>query len=363
MKGKLSMLAVMILAGCIMTTSCNETTHVADDSTVTVSGIGDGIDSVVPIDITYNFPQFLNDTDDISLFSNLIFNSFDYDTSNVKVTKQPFENLICVTSFLNGEYYSYRDGLKLGIVDKNGQVMLSAGYSEISMVRNDAFLLSRENSDEHIYAFINEKGKVSLDAWNKANWFTMETPIRISQTAENEDGKQLYFLETQNGKVVYDKYWDSLAVASFESAATEAYSGYIDGSFYFVLFDKYYNFKVYEGSYANVEVMIGGKYGSCYILSKKHYDEINTMFDSFGVKDTPRTVSSEKGSDYVKFTFSTKSSLRSSVTISPDGLCYVEATSPEDKKQYKYFNAVDKECFLSVIEWINKNLSEEYTKH
>lgn len=327
-----------------------------DSSAVTTTAPStDGVPPVVQEQATYSFPQFFVDNkDNISLYSNLVYNSFDSQTANTAVAEQPFASLTCETSFLDGRYYSYITGDKKGIVGADGNIMLSAAYTEISLVRPDTFLLVTDNGSES-FAIIEESGVITPVAEGETIWFETETPVQIKSSEDNDN--TTYYLESARGKTVYNTYWDYLEPISLDIASTAAFSAYDDDGYYYIVFDKYYNYKVYEGSYATVEVFVGGQYGNCFILSSEHLNQISTMIDSFGTVSGSVSSPNDPAADYVKFVFG---NTKSEVTISSSGFCYTEEINPEDGMSHKYFTIVDKLCFADVIDWIDKELSQEY---
>ncbi len=346
-------LTAAILSGCDKNDTSSTTT------TTTTTSV-DGISPVVEQEYEYSFPSFLENKDAISLFSNLTYSSFDARSASSPVTEQPFENAECENSFLNGTYYSYKSDNKRGLLDSEGNVLLSAGYSDIVMIRPDTFLLTNEAGDEK-YAFVGENGIVTTEEDGKNNWFTLAEPLKISQTSDNEASTVSYYLEAANGKVVYDKYWDVLEPVTLDTAGVASYSAYLGDAHYYIVFDKYYNYKIYEGSYALVEVFVDGKFGSCYILSIEDLNEISSMIDSFGNISGTKPSPTSEDIDYVKFTFGNTPGNKSAITISADGFVYIEAIGSEDGIYKKYFSIVDKMCFSDVINWINSELSKEYT--
>lgn len=351
-----AVLCLCVATACL--SGCNDKESSSAQTTTTTSSV-DGIEPVVEQEYEYSFPSFLENKDAISLFSNLIYTSFDARASASAVTEQPFENYECEYSFLDGSYYSYKSDNKRGLLDSEGNVILSAGYSEIVMIRPDAFLLTTEAGEEK-YAFIGENGIVTTEGDGKNNWFTLAEPLKISQTSDNEASTVSYYLEAANGKVVYDKYWDVLEPVSLDTTGVASYSAYLGDSYYYIVFDKYYNYKIYEGSYAVVEVFVDGKYGSCYVLNIDDFHEISSMIDSFGNISGSRPSPTSEDTDYVKFTFGNTASNKSSVTVSADGFVYTESIDSEDGIYKKYFAIVDKMCFSDIVNWINTELSKEY---
>lgn len=344
-----------------MLTACDKKDNTDSGTTTTTTSSVDGIEPVIEPEYEYSFPTFLENKDAISLFSNLIFTSFDSRTASVAVTEQPFENATCEQSFLDNSYYSYVSGNKKGLLDAEGNVVLAANYNEIAMIRPDAFLLTNEQGEEK-FAFINENGILTTEQEGKHSWFLSAEPIRINQATDSETNVVSYYIEAANGKVIYDKYWDYLEPASLDTAASASYSAYIGDAYYFIVFDKYYNYRIYEGSYATVEMYAKGQFGSCFVLSIDDFNEISSMIDSFGIASGAKVSPTNPKTDYVKFTFGNTASNKKMVTISADGYVYTEAIDPEDASPYKYFTLVDKLCFKDIMSWIDSELSKEYVK-
>ncbi len=342
-------------------TACDSKDSSGSSSTTTTTSSVDGIEPVVEPEYDYSFPEFLEDKDSISLFSNLIYTSFDSRTASVAVTEQPFENATCEQAFLENSYYSYVSGNKKGLLDAEGNVVLAANYTEIAIIRPDAFLLTNEQGEEK-YAYISENGILTSEQDGKNGWFTSPEPLKINQATDSETNIVSYYLEAANGKVVYDKYWDYIEPTLLDTAASASFSAYIGDAYYFIIFDKYYNYKIYEGSYATVEVYAKGQYGSCFVLSIDDFNEISSMIDSFGISPDKRVSPTSPQTDYVKFTFGNTASNKKLVTISADGFVYTESMNPEDGTSYKYFSLVDKICFVDIMDWISDELSHEYVR-
>ncbi len=344
-----------------MLSSCDSENQSSIAETSTPDSTVDGIEPVVEQEYEYAFPEFLTNKDAISLFSNLVYSSFDARNVTAAITEQPFENVQCEMSFLDGTYYSYLSDNKRGLLDAEGNIVVVAAYTEIVMIRPDAFMLVNELGEEKL-AFVGENGIINTKENGKNNWFTSAEPLKIVQATNNEDNTVTYFLQAANGKVVYDKYWDYLEPTVLDTPASATYSAYLGDAYYFIVFDKYYNYKIYEGSYATVEVFVDGQYGSCFVLSIGDFNEISSMIDSFGSFSGAKASPQQQNTDYVKFSFANSSSKKKTVTISEDGFVYTEAIDPEDGTSYKYFTLVDKICFTDVIDWINGELSKEYVK-
>ena len=357
-----------LAAVCVMLTAavfCSCSGKSSDDSSF-VTTTAPSTDEVPPVQQEtpkYTFPSFfVDDVDNISLYRNLVANSFDSQKMNAAVTEQPFSSMTCETSFLSGTYYSYVSGDKKGIVSADGNIMLSANYTEIVLVRPDTFLLTTD-SGAQVYAMIEENGVITPVEEGGYVWFESEDPIQIKLTTEDDDagqtGAQQYYLESARGKIVYSTYWDYIETITLDIPSTAAFSAYLGEQYYYIVFDKYYNYKIYEGSYGTVEVSVGGQTGRCFILSSEHLNEISSMLDSFGAVNGSVSVPGSSSSDYVQFVFGNTN--RSEITISSDGFCYIEEIDPEGMS-HKYFTVVDKLCFSDVVNWIDKELSQEYTE-
>lgn len=344
---------------CLSLCACNKSDSSESETVTETTASVDGIEPVTPEKPTYSFPQFLkNNADSISIYSNVVFNSFDSQTMNATVGEQPFKSVKCDMSFASGAYYRYYSEDKKGLVDAEGNVMLNAGYSQIVMIRPDAFLLTAEDGTES-YAFIDENGIITTEGDGKNNWFMSETPLQLLATEATDNQPITYYLEAANGKVVYNKYWDYMESNNLDIPCTASYSAYLGDAYFYIVFDKYYNYKIYEGSYATVEVYAEGSYGSCFILDSDDYAEITSMLDSFGTSSKPKASPTTPNTDYVKFVFG--NAKKSAVTISSDGFCYTEELS-EDGVSYKYFSLLSEQCFADIIKWINTTLSKEYVK-
>lgn len=355
-------LTLALCAACVacsaQLSACSSQDDSDDSINSTVTSSVDGIEPVETERPEYSFPSFLKDNaENISVFSNVVYNSFDPAQMNVSVEQQPIEAADCDLSFLNGAYYSYISGGNKGIMDAEGKILLSANYTQIAMVRPDTFLLTNPLGEES-YAFIDENGMITTDSGSGRNWFELEEPVAIKVSESNESQAGKYYLEAANGRIINNQYWDYVEPTNLSLASAAAYYAVDGDARYYIVFDKYYNYKLYECSYATVEVSISGEYGSCFILDNEDYSEIRSMINSFGVSDKQKSSPTDKACDYVKFNFA---DMRSSYTISSDGFCYTETVSDEGAN-FKYFSIVDPLCFSDIVGWIDSTLSKEYLK-
>lgn len=315
----------------------------------------------------YSFPEFLFDKDKITLLSRKLYTSFDYDSANKEIESMLIEGNYTDFCFSEGKYYRYKHNGLYGVMDASGNVKLEAVYSDIEQLRSDLFIL--QNGNKKTYAFINSAKDFVISKEGEYDWIYKDNQLEIAQTEqeltgpseETVDGTK-YYLETPNGKVVYNKYYDLIVEASFNSFDSQisgkcCYSAYSDESYFILIFDEYYNLTVYEGSYGSVAVNFEDSSGSCYILSRDDYDQIRSLAESFKYTEC-LPVPSAVG-DNIVITFGTDKTTQEVLTMYSDGFCLLESVDENGKKELNYYN-IDTYAFVDTVDWVNTVLSKEY---
>lgn len=315
------------------------------------------------------FPDFLSEKESISKFSRIVYTSFDYDKTNSLLDDAVSVDggYDCDMSFSNGKLLRFKYKENFGIVDSNGNVKLQGVYSSIKQLRPDLFELVYNGNKT--YATIDENYDFVFIEDDSFKWVFEDNKLEIVQatieTAENvadvPEGMK-YNLKTPDGKIVYDKSFDSIAETSKDTLEIECeyfFTAYSGGSCYYIVFDEFYNYKVFEGSYGNVNVEINGDKGECYILSYEHLLQIVNLFSCFDFKQNSAIVPSE---NCISFDFISVKNGQVKYSICDNGYCQITTLSEENNEYVDTVYEVSGECFADVLDWIDKILSTEYVK-
>ena len=326
----------------------------------------------------YEFPEFLGSIKVPDMLSNAVYVSFDAGSYSQPVEEQPFEGYEC-TQLINDTLYVFKQGKFSGLLDMSGKVVLEADtYAEIEPCSQGMLTLSRnkELNSPDDYAYFDESGNIT-PAENYA--YSSEDIVTEVQSVLTEgDGdseavyKDIYDLKLPGGSYVTDGAglggWDSVEEISAESIVTsKVFSGYYravkDSSYYFICIDRFYNYTVYNGAYGFVRLKVGDVYGECYILDSSDYNELDQMIKSFGSSGTAQTPSSDTGLDFIQIETGLSTGEKTVITVSADGYCFTDAVSTSgDQPVNKYFSKLDKESFISLVQWVDQVLSKEYAQ-
>ncbi len=353
-----------VLCGAVLAavlTSCQE------DESRAASSIGDstssGVNSVVPpVEIKdYSFPEFMEKIDTTDVLSNQVYSSFNRDELVREVEEQPFEGYSCIECYLDA-YYVFEDNGFVGIINELGTVVLEADtYVSAELVSNELVRLNYPERSGMAADYLQISG--GYGRLVEYNEFDSEN-ITISTVYDSEAGTELYELRA-NGEVVYDKIWDSIEEISIEDidtnkAATAVYKASSGGQHYFIVFDNYYNFEVYEGVYGLIRLKVGDVYGECYILDADDYSELDQMIDSFGSESYASVPEGDENLDYIQIVFGLSAQDRVQVTISADGYCFTDNLTHNRQPTNKYFSVLSRETFIDLVNWVDSTLSQEY---
>jgi len=314
------------------------------------------------------FPQFLENKDDISLFSRLLYTNFDYDLTNKPLgeTLTVEGGYKCDMKFSNGKFFRFAYNKNYGIVDDKGNVKLQGVYSSIKQLRPDLFELIYNGSKT--YATVDADNNfvfVEDDCFNRVFGKTKpEITQSVTNSGDNiadvHDAMKSY-LKTPDGKIVYDRGFDSVVESSKKTLGIECesvFTAHSGGVCYVIVFDKFYNYKVYEGSYGNVQVQLSEKNGSCYILSNDHLLQIVNLFSCF---DYEESKAMKPIDNFVSVELNSAKNNNTKYYICDNGYCEITSVSETGEAPVKTVYNVSKECFADVLEWINLVLSTEYT--
>lgn len=358
--------AVMCAAAVISVmaaTGCEKDKNSSSDSTADVKKPSVNT-ALSPVELKdYAFPDFLQDIAVPDMLSKEVYSSFDQQSMVKKVTEQPFDGYSC-TDVYEDEYYVFTDGGYVGILNKNGTELLAADkYSSAELVSQGLVKLDYVKDSNQPSEYLRlENGRAELIedySFSKKN-------IKFAEDANAaEDSDKKHYTLTVGGKSVYDVEWDTAReVTQNELQTAKGYSAAYktstaNGSF-FIIFDKYYNFRVYEGVYGMVKLKIGNVYGECYILSADDYSELNKMITSFGNETNVKAPSKDETLDFIQIIFGMGTADQVEVTISSDGYCLTDSITHNEQPVNKYFSVLSKETFVDLVNWVGDTLSAEY---
>ncbi|MBR1864725.1 MAG: hypothetical protein IJ806_11635 [Ruminococcus sp.] len=322
---------------------------------------------------SYEFPEFLNTIKSPDMLSNPVLISFDANAAVSGVTSQPFEDLECVQLVEDAVYIFAKDGFK-GVCDLNGKVLLEADtYTDIKPCSNGMLMLSRnkELNSPDDYAYFNEFGSFTMiDRYRFVpDDIVIDAVPAAEETEDTEEERMIYDLilpgNVTAGSGTEFSGWDRLEPMPVEELDTvRAYSAYYraqkDGSFYIIGVDKYYNYTVYNGTYGMVKLRVGNDYGVCYILDYNDYTELDKMLQSFGDSNEVKAPSKDENLDFIQIEMGTAPGTTTTVTVSADGFCLTDRSAVGDNPSCKFFSMLDKESFVSLVQWVDQVLSKEY---
>ncbi len=357
-----------LLAGVVLFSfSACENNNNDDSSTYTPSVNANDNLRFVTKSVSYSFPDFLTDNDSISVLSRLVYKSFDVEKNN-KIsdeTEKTPNGYVCDVSFLNGKLKRFKHQDKFGLVDENDNVKLQGNYSSIVQIRPELFELVKDGKKQ--YATFDENYDVKIIDGKDFDWVFKDGSVSISNvpsdnaevSAEITDATK-YTLKTPDGKTVYDKSFDSINETSkenFDPDAKNVYTAYSGETYYIIIFDKYYNYSVYEGCYGNINIKIGDQEGNCYILNHDHYVQLLSLTSCF---DYSQTDNENKSEDYVYVDFSVSKNNQTKFLIFNNGYCEISSPSEDSGETVTKKYMVSQECFADVVDWICTNLSHDY---
>ncbi|SEK19093.1 hypothetical protein SAMN05216469_10119 [Ruminococcus albus] len=325
----------------------------------------------------YKFPEFLNDIKQPDSLSRPVYVSFALSEYVSEVTEQPFEGYEC-SQMIENSLYVFSEGKYKGLLNIKGRVVLKADtYTSISLCSPGTLMLSRDkelNAPDEYMAF-NIYGTVRAVSTPefKPDNISIEEETKYKPVASNEDEARYkaYNLTMGDGITVGEGSayvdWDKIESVSAQSINTSRpYNAYYrvqkGEEIYYICFDRFYNYTIYNGAYGFVRMKVGEGYGGCYILDHEDYSELNKLIESFGESGPVKSPSKDTGLDYVQIETGYGTDDIVTMTISADGYCFTEHLGSGDQQPQKYFTILDKESFVSLVKWVDQVLSEEYKK-
>ena len=359
-------------AMCVLMAGCEKKTKTESSSEVVSTTASD--QSMSPSKVAlkdYSFPSFLTTLEDPDLLSREVYQSFDKKKEEVAVENQLFAARSCISK-IAGKIYTYSEGGFIGVLDLEGKELIKADkYTKIKPVSADTIMCSytekqKETADYYrIYenSFVTKIEKKPFSA----DLITISEYVDTDQTTGEEFKK--YYLQTEPGKNVEDPngnyLWDSAEKCDPQKIKTEkTYHAYFkvskSGASYYICFDEFYNYVIYEASYARIRLKIGNVSGECYVQSFDDYTELSHMVKSFGKTTAATTPDANETLDYVQITFGLNSPDQQELTISSDGWCLIDNVTHNNQPDNKYFACYDKDSFVSLVLWVDEVLSKEY---
>ncbi len=308
----------------------------------------------------YTFPEFLSAIETPDMLSNQVYSSFEEKDYVTSAQRQDFDGYECDMCFGDSYYTFKKDGFT-GLLAVDGTVIIEADtYSSVELVSQNIVKLDYSDTQQPSdYMRLSGNSGTLLSADS-----LLDNRIEFAETTDSETGKLCYQLKI-DGREAYDTLWDSVEQVENESVVTSlefnrAYKASSQGSSYFVVFDDYGNFKIFEGAYALIKLKIGNVYGECYVLSGDDYSELNKMITSFGDESYTSVPNKDETLDFIQIVFGLSTSDQVEVTISSDGYCLTDSITHNDQPVNKYFSVLSKETFVDLVNWVNDTLSAEY---
>ena len=325
----------------------------------------------------YTFPEFMRSQKEPDMLSREVYKSFDKDSAETAVKEQPFKDYQCKKS-IGGMFYTYSEGEYVGLIDSAGNVVIKADkIYDITAVSGDliACYSDKEHKKPSDYYYVTSSGMaVKADSSTtgfRANAITVNA--HTEQAPGTPEPVQRFTLDidpraVRTPTVEYpagNSLWDTLEKCEPQAINTaKSYRAYYkatrSGASYYICFDEYYNYYVYEASYAKIRMKIGSDIGECYVQSFDDYTELSKMVKSFGKAGSTVMPDSNEGLDYVQITFGINSADQYVMTMSSDGWCFVDNLTHVNQPDNKFFACYDKDSFVSLVQWVDQVVSKEY---
>lgn len=335
---------------------------------------------------SYGFPQFLNERNDADMLGIQLFKSFEPSNYISDTFVQPLGDYVC-SSCIDGCLYVFSENGYKGLLNSKGDVVVKADtYTDIKICSQGMLVFSKnkELNMPDDYAYYDENGKISFISNYSFNPNELKVEESVSdELTEGEPDDPGDAEGTQPCKLVFPRNdrklppedfaeWDSIEPMSAASIdTTKAFSAYYKAKkknmYYIIAVDKYYNYSIFSGAYGLIRLKVGDSYGECYILNYTDYDELLKMVDSFGSSDSVRAPGKDEGLDYIQIVTGIDSGNTIVYTISADGFCLTDTAggtqqslNRDEQPINRYFTLLDKESFISLVQWVDKVLSAEY---
>lgn len=305
----------------------------------------------------YEFPEFLNRIGETDILSNVNTKSFDA-SMVTEVSEQPFEGYDC--KYFYPGFYIYESGGFEGVLDSDGNVVLNADtFSRVEFVSPTLIRLYLYDFDSSnfVYADISDKNAPQIID----NYKFRSADIKTAERKQEDSDRVLVYLEVkgvQVGSFGFDSAQQKdISELPADSGAVKAYTVTKDGAYYIITFDEFYNYTIYEGTYASININIAGQSGSCYIMSYEDTIEAKTLTDSFAKSEN--TAQATEQDDYISFDFGLYGEDDYLVTVYSSG-AYISQGVKGGVEFYESAN-VDTRCFVDLVRWTDSVVSKEYT--
>lgn len=375
---KMIILPIICIAISILSSCSDDDQNTSSQQTYVPSGTESSV-STEKVELkSYSFPEFLKEQTSPDIFSQPVFSNFDKDEADKDVQTQPFEGYSCEKQI--GGYYIFKQNGYEGLLDTSGRELIAANKYTSIVPRGDKLFELTTNDEDIGYAVINENGYVNIEddfTFNAAEDITIQqeelNPYVGSDTQNSQQYVYAFYIKENPVYLDESFYWDLVVQADGENilANTEyecCYKAIRNKETYLICIDGWGNYTIYKYAYGMVKLKVGEDYGECYIFSQEDYDEIIKMLDSFGTVAYNKIPTQDENMDFIQLNLGIGDADERTVTISPEGYCFTEysssseglSSSPEDKTICKYFSCIDKESFVSLVEWTDQVLSEEY---
>lgn len=354
----LTALTAAALCGCNKSAKIDTSSSSLSETGTETSTVGD---KKVEIK-SYEFPDFLKKHPKPDVLSKVVYKSFNKDTFVTDMTAEQMKNFSgydCDKS-INDRFFTFIDNGYTGILDPAGNEIITANkYAAVEVLSANLLALKYTDGSADYAMLTDNGGFVMLD-----DGYSFEKQQLTIAPAEGKDGQQAYILnfsQTNSVKFKDSPLWDSITEVSKDDIDTKVkfekcYKATRSGEVYYICFDKYCNYTVYSGEYAHILIKVGDQSGECYVLSSEDYSELNSLVDNFGKPSFADAPSSDQSADYIQITFGLNTSDKKIMTVSPDGYSFTESLN-DDKTKNKYFACLDKESFVSLVEWVSKTLA------
>ena len=359
-------------AMCLCMAGCEKKKNDSTASDVSSQVQSDSSASPSKVEIKkYTFPSFLTNLEEPDLLSREVYQSFDRSKVETPVETQKFPEYNCISKVAD-KVYTYSAGGYVGILDGLGHVLIKADkYTKITTVSNDVIMCSYMDKQKEAADHYKLYDNGTLAKYDRKG-FSADSIIIAESADENQtsaEGEKKFLIQIERGRYVEDPagnyLWDSAEKCDPQKISTgKTYRAYYkvshNGASYYICFDEYYNYVIYEASYARIRLKIGNVSGECYVQSFDDYTELNRMVKSFGKAQATTTPDANETLDYIQITFGLNSPDQQELTISSDGWCLVDNITHNNQPDNKYFACYDRDSFVSLVQWVEQVLSKEY---
>ena len=347
--------AAIMLGTSLILTSCSNASSSNEDG-VGLAVVDNGGASIMINTPSYGYPELLDRIDTADTLSNVSYRSFD--PSLIAETKtQPFEGYECLFSYPG--VYIYKESGFVGVLDNEGNVVIPADtFARAEILSPTLIKMYLYDSDESSFVFADISDKAQPEILESFSF--KSSNIKTVERRQEDSDRVLTYLEA-NGIPVGQTGYDSVlqkdtSELPADISCNKAYTVTKDGAYYIITFDPYYNYTIYEGTYARVDLNIAGKPGSCFILSYEDDLEVKTLLDSF--KRSDDDGSDTKGDDHISFDFGLYGDDDYIVTLYSSGKLISQGV--RNGSTFYTSAKIDTRCFGDTVRWLSAALEREY---